>query len=994
MAMKHAISLLLLCSVLSTNQSLSQASLVKDINTEIIPSQSWPDGFKTYNGNIYYSDEDDIHGRELWRSDGTPEGTMFFKDISPGISSSNPSSFVEMNGILYFVAIDVMHGSELWRTDGTAEGTFMVKDINPGSAGSFAQSFTAMNNTLYMVAYHREFGRELWRSDGTSEGTFLVKDIYTGIGSCYAYYLVNLNGMLLFNAKDEQHGEELWRSDGTEEGTNMVRDIGPGARSSRPLYVTKFKDRVYFAVDTAFNGVSSKGKQIWTSDGTTDGTSMFLSNHFDGRYNSYHNLLAADNHLYFEAFQHSGNGPLKLWKTDGTNTYLIEESTETTSARLGKIVDGNLMYTYYFFPDALDLSNIEFHVVVISDVSGEVIFDENFAYQKDPEFSTYVLKVEKFTDNSFVFQLTKTEDLLLAGDPQNLRTYVYLIKIEKDAGSTLIGTFSLASALSSVFNGKILFGASAEQQPDDMSLYETDGTTEGTSIIKNNPTARSSSPHELTVFKDQLVFAADANSGVWVSDGTGPGTVPVEKDFTFTEIANMVATNDAVYMSASTPLTGHELWKTDGTSSGTVLVKDFIPGEADGEFLYLTALQNQLVFIANDPDAGVSLWKTNGTNTELIKDLSIPLSYHYVSKFVKNTSGNVIYFDFNDSVHGAELWKTDGTAEGTVLVKDIVPGNGGSIINGFYESIMADDILYFRVEIDGEDELWKSDGTEAGTIKLKDFTGELYSHLLNFRSYQGNKLLFTNSNLSLWISDGTPDGTVKLRDFSFEIIDGNASGPQIHLLSTLGDKGYFFKGIELWETNGTPEGTRFITNFDDHPYTDAYISEVKEFDNRILFPAVSQDGALYLWSTDGTAAGTRKIPGVKNVWDLEVMHGVLYFRGQGPEGTELWRYVTELPEIPGEPEGPGTPTSVESNINSDVQVYPNPSSGSFTIAAPGNQVISKIELIDSFGRKTSYSTLFQRESEVHLKIEKEISGLYLLSMQIGDKRIVKKIIRQ
>src|SRR5215216_1932061 len=61
----------------------------------------------------------------------------------------------------------------------------------------------------------------------------------------------------------------------------------------------------------------------------------------------------------------------------------------------------------------------------------------------------------------------------------------------------------------------------------------------------------------------------------------------------------------------------------------------------------------------------------------------------------------------------------------------------------------------------------------------------------------------------------------------------------------------------------------------------------------VLFVASSQDQAFYLWSTDETEVGIRKIAGVKNVQGLKVMNDVLYFSGEGPEGTELWKYIPE-----------------------------------------------------------------------------------------------------
>ena len=41
--------------------------------------------------------------------------------------------------------------------------------------------------------------------------------------------------------------------------------------------------------------------------------------------------------------------------------------------------------------------------------------------------------------------------------------------------------------------------------------------------------------------------------------------------------------------------------------------------------------------------------------------------------------GGTLMFNASDGVHGFELWRSDGTAAGTTLVRDINPGNAGSV---------------------------------------------------------------------------------------------------------------------------------------------------------------------------------------------------------------------------------------------------------------------------------------------------------------------------
>ena len=73
-------------------------------------------------------------------------------------------------------------GRELWRTDGTAQGTVRVKDIKPGAPGSAVDFVTRVGpDTVYFSAQDGMHGQELWQSDGTESGTFMVHDTVTGL---------------------------------------------------------------------------------------------------------------------------------------------------------------------------------------------------------------------------------------------------------------------------------------------------------------------------------------------------------------------------------------------------------------------------------------------------------------------------------------------------------------------------------------------------------------------------------------------------------------------------------------------------------------------------------------------------------------------------------------------------------------------------------------------------------------------------------------------
>ena len=217
--------------------------MVLDINSTIAVGSA-PQDLLTIGNTTYFTADDGIHGRELWKTDGTAASTMIVKDINPGKDSSNPTYLTELNGQLYFSADNGTDGTELWKSDGTESGTVMVADIFPGTYydqksqtfraySSDPGPFTKFNGELYFPANDGIDGFELWKTDGTKDGTVLVKDIAPGAfdglpyGGVYSF-LTPIGGELYFAANDGDHGSELWKTDGTDAGTVMVKDIVPG----------------------------------------------------------------------------------------------------------------------------------------------------------------------------------------------------------------------------------------------------------------------------------------------------------------------------------------------------------------------------------------------------------------------------------------------------------------------------------------------------------------------------------------------------------------------------------------------------------------------------------------------------------------------------------------------------------------------------------------------------------------------------------------------
>lgn len=148
--------------IFSTSQSYNEVSAAS------VPVKACSDVFE-FNGEVYFCAEHREKGKEIFRSNGEPEGTSILRDIDPGRGDSSPSSFFKLNDFLYFTAENTVSGLSLWRTDGTSENTILVKRL----AGSFAGGVEIVAQDDERV-FLQTRSNQLYLSDGTTAGTKLV----------------------------------------------------------------------------------------------------------------------------------------------------------------------------------------------------------------------------------------------------------------------------------------------------------------------------------------------------------------------------------------------------------------------------------------------------------------------------------------------------------------------------------------------------------------------------------------------------------------------------------------------------------------------------------------------------------------------------------------------------------------------------------------------------------------------------------------------------
>lgn len=266
-----------------------------------LPATAGPAGF----GSLWAAGADLFYSTplattsQLWRTDGTPQGTIALAAI--GAAPSDPM-ITAAGGRIYVVGTHGSGDGELWQTDGTVAGTAPV-EVDGHELGGIAAllgALTAAGSRLFFFIddpSQNPASITLWQTDATTAGssaiaTFRPADsVFTMPRS-----LAVLGSQLLFAMDDGVHGSELWASDGSSAGTRLVRDINPGASPSSPANFAVAAGKVYFAADDGLHGA-----ELWQTDGTAAGTRL-VQDINPGPAGSYPSgLTQAGNFLFFAA---------------------------------------------------------------------------------------------------------------------------------------------------------------------------------------------------------------------------------------------------------------------------------------------------------------------------------------------------------------------------------------------------------------------------------------------------------------------------------------------------------------------------------------------------------------------------------------------------------------------------------------------------------------------------------------------------------------------
>ncbi len=770
-----------------------------------------------------------------------------------------------------------------------AQDFHLVKDINTSTnsnPNNSSKTWAVLNGISYFSADDGINGYGLWRSDGTEAGTYIVK---TGISP---HEITATGGKLFFYTNSPS---ALYTSDGTEAGT-------------RSLAIAAINDSSYIEYNSmfSFNGqllfsVNEVNREaLYISDGTVQGTRVLL-NFFDTTKNTsksiygFNGLLAIKNKFYFSTDVYNKidfSDGRRLWVTDGTGA--------------GSYIIGNLTH------DCKQLiSNSE-------DVS-------------DPKL--YFLAAADNNENRLLYSINSQP-----GDAQLVAGF--------DGFGASVGSLNLEIKI----NNTLYFIGNISGSNADQSLYKYDLTgSSGVELVKevsaSNPDGTASYLSGLFNYNGTLVFssyeAVSKTFQLWKIDSATSAAILLKDDL---QAFDIITQNGSMYFSGQNALTGAELWRSDGTTAGTSLVKDIAPGAMSSNPYKLLALNNKLLFAASTETTGNELWQTNGTDagTSVVKDINqtstassfindltqlnsnlifsgpgeggitglnsarifisdgtnegtkiITDTIYHTGAFYDHVSGSGVtamageaYF-WGESKSGKRgLYKTDGTTTGTVLVKEL------GFIMRIERFFKTDDLIYFFVKYDNgvTAELWRTDGTAANTFSIKNDLSIFYLRD-EFLAAANNNLFFSVPGQGLWKTDGSVAGTVLLKSFSDRAVNLFFNNNTLYFSFEFGSQN------ALWKSDGTVNGTG--------PVTSNVISAANfvVLNNEVFFtafrnPAYYNSPGRQLFKTDGTYSGTvpfsQLYPGQQGIdysnFKPIILNGILYFlsKPSSSANTDLW----------------------------------------------------------------------------------------------------------
>lgn len=520
-------------------------------------------------------------------------------------------------------------------------------------------------------------------------------------------------------------------------------------------------------------------------------------------------------------------------------------------------------------------------------------------------------------------------------------------------------------------------------------------------LYKDGETApRTANTH--CIYNGELYFTS--LKSLFKTNGTEAGTILVNTFDNATRFSfyGITVLNNKMIFSLHDSIHGNELWISDGTKAGTKLLIDINPGKGDGvirpSYISNSILGYQepiaqmdgfIYFLGDNGNDGVELWKSDGTanGTLMVKNINtVPGEGIIIKPHVPRlviTPNKQIIFRAIDTTYGAEMWVSDGTEAGTHIIKDILPKKYVTIHYPEHLFVFNDKVIFCRAG-----ETFITDGTDSNTHML--IQGGTISSLDYI--VDSNKAYFVTTD-SLWVTDGSKSGTHYLASvYNHQ----NNKFAQQYDLGIINGKLYFKGGDNMNNTKNIlmldttqNNNIRLIASFNSRIINTAF------FNNKIYFKSPdSTSSTVQLWESDGTTKGTKYVSHNYQDSIIDLLHINIFIYGNYMQYNNELYFIHHYNDTNGKiglykismwPDG----ITTSQNLNDDITAYPNPITNNLTLSGKNITHINIYnisgKLVFSHNKKTSKATL---------NCTNWASGIYLIETTISNGEVhYQKVIK-
>lgn len=749
------------------------------------------------NGNLY--------GRELWITDGSPEGTRLLVGV-PSTRSVHAMVADEQHVVL--------SSPRVWSFD------LQTAQVQPLPFESRrAPDLALVGRTVFLFLVVDEPDAEppvsaaIWSYDLLSERASLLAE-----GRALRSNVVTWNGRALFVLD-----RNLVTSDGTTSGTDVLAVFDHRRERSPAFFLLPLEETVL---------VFASYGTLWSTDGASDAEGPLLEGVF-------HRDAAvapgASSALLVRALTGPAGVTCQLWQTRGTaatTKHLFD--LPRSSSILGMpcpadplVSNGRLFYN---LPD--EGGSLGLWATDLATGGHATVWSRVLQEGRSPLL------------DGVLFQAVRDPgaiDLLYSDGRKTDR----------------LGTFDHGVTSPMALGPVALF--TAETASTGAELWRTDGTAEGTGLLVNLAEDRASSnPMHLLRNGGVVGFSARDTQGAWQTFATsGDGAAPLT-DFTAAESyespPQFLAVGDG-FVARYGNGAERRVWSASPAGGAVELPLDLIDGEAELN-RDLGTHDRVLVSITELPTVPptAETWVTDGSvaGTRPLLDTTEQLS---LLSDLYPLGDERRWAILSSARHGVEPFVLDG--DRPALLRDLVPGESGSsptpigTLDGhvLFQSDRPPDL---GVESTGDRVLWRTDGDALELLEIDD--------LVAGPGTRGRGALLwpardEGAGLAL-VRRTEIDGTTRTLRTQVTMELGSLRPGDLIFAGGL----FYFQigGDQLWVSDGTVEGMRQLLPRGAAGVLDLAPS-LRAIDGIAVFTAYSPELGYELWRSDGTARGTRPI---------------------------------------------------------------------------------------------------------------------------------------